>query len=364
MTSPGVARADNHHLINLSLFYPASTNQDPEISTNFRLSLIQGRAGEVRGVDLNLIVAMLSRDMRGLQFSGVYSQVYGDVRGLQFTGAVNFVKGDVSGGQWAFGVNFNNGRVRGLQYGGLFNFNYGGFSGGQLSTFVNQNDAHSRWVQVAGVANANTDNFDGVMLSALVNFVADDVRGVQVSGFNVAGGVRGVQAGILNASRDMRGLQVGIINFSDEMHGLPLGLVNIEESDGEADWISYASNLSGLNTGVRTIVNNWYSWLTVGVGDVPNDVSETAFVSWNFGRRYSLSSKFNLGADLGFTTAVVRPEDGSNYPVLQLRGVAEFRTSPKFSMFAGLGVSSIGSSYDEGATTKSEGLVFLGISAF
>ena len=43
------------HPANLSLFYPIGTNQDPTILTYFRLNLMYGRVGYIKGVDIGTI---------------------------------------------------------------------------------------------------------------------------------------------------------------------------------------------------------------------------------------------------------------------------------------------------------------------
>ena len=39
-----------HHPVNFSFFYPLSISRDPMVSTNFRVNLLYGRVGAIRGL--------------------------------------------------------------------------------------------------------------------------------------------------------------------------------------------------------------------------------------------------------------------------------------------------------------------------
>ena len=137
----------------------------------------------------------------------------------------------------------------------------------------------------------------------------------------------------------------------------------------QLDWITYASNLSLVNTGVRTTVNRYYSMLTVGGHDVEADVSDTAFLTWNFGYQIPLGEKWGLGWDLGYSHIMPKNSDDpavndNLHFAIQARILGEIRFSPKFAMFAAGGVSSIFSEYSSSATSELKPLIAWGVSLF
>ncbi len=365
---PAAPAAAAHHPINLAFLYPISTNQDPDISTNLRLSLFYGRVGSVRGLDLNGVVAVTGGDMRGFQMTGVYSQVGGDMKGIQWTGAVNYVRGQVYGLQVAYLGDVVHGSVSGVQFGGLFNLVGTDVYGLQISGLVNIVDGNASFVQWTGVANSVGGAFEGLQVSGGYNYVGERLSGVQFSLVNFAMDMHGAQAGLANFARDAHGLQLGAINWTRNQHGVPVGVVNLAD-DGLVGWVAYASNLSPINIGVRTEVRGWYSTLTLGGGDSKGDVQKTLILTWNYGRAFPLAQKTRLGLDFGFAHYVPEIADDPTendrlHFAVQARGHLEQRLSPKLVAFAGGGIARIFSEYSDDATGETEPLIFGGVSLF
>ena len=357
-----------HHPVNLTLYYPVGTNKDPDIDTNFRLSLIYGRVGSVHGVDLNTGVSIIQRDLRGFQATLLYSQLEGEFRGVALTGLVNYFRAESRGIQVAGLVNVVRGRFAGLQYAALFNFTQSGFSGIQLSSVFNTNHGDGGFLQVAGVTNMNEGSFRGVQLGA-INLTADRLVGAQLGVVNMAVRAKGFMGGLINIAGETRGLQIAPLNIIRRNYGVPIGLINIDEDNGGEDWITFGSNLAAVNTGMRTTVNRFYSMFTVGYGDLQGDVENTAFLSWHYGYAIPLGRKWSLDVDLGFVHIMPKNSDDPNqndrlHFAVQARALAEIRFSRKVAVLGGVGISSIYSEYSSNATQKTEPLGVLGISLF
>ena len=132
------------HPANLSLFYPIGTNQDPTILTYFRLNLMYGRVGYIKGVDIGTIVNRTDQDMKGVQLTGVYSQTGNNLRGAALTGGITYVGGSARGVQVSGLVNFNRSWFRGIQYATFFNFVQGEVIGVQLASLFNLSNGTRR----------------------------------------------------------------------------------------------------------------------------------------------------------------------------------------------------------------------------
>ena len=369
LLAAGTATAEPaHHPLNLTFFYPLGTNQDPDITTNFRLSLIYGRVGSVRGVDLNAGVSIIQRDLSGLQATLLYSQVGGEFRGIALTGLVNYFQSDSRGLQMAGLANVDRGRFAGLQYAALFNYVGDGLSGVQLTSVYNSSHGDGGFLQIAGVANMNEGSFGGVQVGGL-NFTGAQLAGAQLGLVNVATQTHGFQGAIVNFADEAHGLQIAPLNIMRRNHGVPVGLINIDEENGSADWVTFGSSLAAINTGVRTTVNRFYSMLTVGSGDLQGDIEEAVFLTWNYGYAIPLSKAWSIDVDLGFAHIIPESSDDPDlndelHFALQARALAEVRFGRKVAAFAGGGVSSVYSEYSSNATQKTEALVVAGVSLF
>lgn len=355
-----------HQPVNLSFLHPISTNRDPGISTNFRLSILYARAGAVRGVDLGGLVARTDGDFRGLEFAAAHSWIGGELRGFAATGLVSAVRGEARGLQLAGLVNFDREAFTGVQGAGLFNSVDGEIVGAQLSSFFNLSGGDARWLQLAGVANVCGDSLIGAQLSSF-NFTTGGLTGLQVGAGNFASHVYGVQASLVNLAGDVRGAQIGAVNISQRLDGVPLGLVNLSEENGELDWLVLGSNLAAISIGVRTAIGGLYSMVTAGAIDLHDDRSNTLMLDWHYGWATELTPRLRLGGDLGFVHFIPHPSDDPQvndrlHFAVQPRIVAEQRVGQRIRILGGAGASVIWNEYSKQATSDTEPLVLLGIS--
>jgi hypothetical protein len=367
----GSALAAGKQTVNLSFFQPIATNgSNTDILTNFRLNLIYGHVGEIKGVDLNGLVSKVSRDVRGLQFTGLVSNIGGEMGGVALTGGVALVKQDMVGIQVTGISNYNEGDVQGLQYATLFNFAQGELRGLQWSPVMNLVDGDGAWFQLGGVANVTAGNFRGFQLGSGFNLTAQTLTGAQIGVGNFAHEFKGLQLGILNAAREAEGVAVALFNWQRHFDGVPVGLVNMSEN-GSGDWVTFGSTLSAVNTGVCTIVNNWSSVLYVGYYDAAESRDSTTFVGWQYGYDFALgeSGKFHITPDLGYVH-IERTDDGNPLTsdesqfAIQARASVEYRFNKTISVFLGGGGYVRWSAYSSSADTKTEGMGFGGLSLF
>jgi hypothetical protein len=365
---PAAAQEGKHHPVNLTFLYPIGTNQDPNISTTFQLSVLHGRVGSLRGLGINGVVSMLERDMRGIQLTGVYSQVGGESRGLRVTGAANYTKGDASGIHLGGIANVHRGAVRGLELGGLMNLVGGSMSGIQVTSLANVVDQGVKGFQISGFANSVGGPVDGWQLASGFNYAAGGLVGLQIGGANVAPRMEGTQIGIANFAARSTGLQMGVFNRAEEQRGIPFGMVNLARN-GDADWVIYGSNVSGFNTGVRTSIRRFYSMLTAGLPDVQGDVSQSLVLTWNYGYAIPAGKRTSIGVDLGFAhyipEKVEDPDENDRlHYALQARALAERTFSQKMKGFVGAGVARISDDYRLDAPFETEPLFFGGVALY
>jgi len=367
LASGTAAAQPPHHPVNFSFFFPISTNRNPEISTNFRLNLLYGQVGAVRGVDLGGVVARCDHDFRGAEIAGGVSVIGGELRGAAYTGGLSYVRSDVRGAQAAGLVNFDRGRLWGFQYASLFNYIEKGFVGVQFTGMYNLNNGDGRYLQIASVVNANAGAFVGAQLTAGINFTNASLRGAQIGLFSFADSLQGVQVGLANISRQAHGAQIGVLNVAHRLDGVPFGAVNLVDEGGEANWIALGSNLAAFSAGARTAFRGYYSMLTAGIGDVQEERWDSVFLGWHYGYAFDLGRTWALDTDLGFehiipqTNGDPRENDRLHF-ALQARALAEARLSKSIRLFAGTGLSAILSEYSSKAHTDWDPLFVAGIS--
>ena len=367
----GTVRAEEkypHHPVNLSFFYPISTNQNPEISTSFRLNLLYGELGDIRGVDLTGIGSHTFRDVVGLQVCGFYSHIEGGLRGVSVVGATNYVKSNAAGFQYACLVNFIRGDFTGFQMSNLFNYVEGSMSGMQANLVFNLNDGDVKYFQYSTIANAVAGNVTGIQLATGLNYANGRVVGGQVALCNFGKHVRGIQIGLGNVAETVKGVQLGFVNVAREVDGIPLGMFNFVE-EGDQDWVIFGSNISAASTGVRSIYHDFYSVLAVGVGDLQEKRHDTAFLSWHYGYAIPIASRFKIGADLGYLHIMPASNsdpdvDTRNQFALQLRVIGEIKVMGKTKIFAGAGGSTRFSAYSMDNTSTTDPLFVVGVSLY
>mgnify|MGYP006297777177 CR=1 FL=1 len=175
-----------HHDLSFHIFYPLSTTNSPEDTSDINVSFIYSRMGEVNGIDAGHGLSWISGDMIGIQGNGCLTYVGGTLHGVSGTGVASIVANDV----------------------------------------------------------------EGVQASGVLNWAGKNVQGVQAAGvMNMAGGTMdGVQAaGVVNVAKEVKGMQVGVVNLSDQMHGMPIGLINISRNGG-IQLSGWYSTLTEANT--------------------------------------------------------------------------------------------------------------------
>lgn len=358
---PCVAQPDHntpHHFASLQLFHPLATSPDPETTTNFRLSVLYGRSGGVHGLDLNLVTGVTSGDVLALQATGLYSRTGGLFQGLSVTGGLSHLESGGAGFQIAGLANYDEDAFAGLQMAGILNYTDRGFAGAQLSSVLNVNDGAGTFLQLATLANINAGPFAGFQASVFLNAANSRMGGGQLGILNFAESMNGVQVGVFNMAREFHGLRVGIVNTGHEIGGTAIGLVN-RDLHSRKEWLFYGSNLSLVNIGYRTVLNDWSSVVSTGYGDAKGDVGETLFFGWNFGRNIPLNDQWDLTVDLGFQhiipKAVNNPlENDRLHYALQARLLGDYRLTDHLGLVGSVGASSVFSEYTSDASSETD----------
>jgi hypothetical protein len=360
------AQEASHRFLTLSLWDPISTNRDRDTTTNLRFAVIQSYVHSVRGLDVTGIASQLGGDLQGVQLTGAYSHIVGGGRGVVLAGFGSHIARKFTGLQAGLIMNFNRERLVGLQYSGLANFTSGGISGLQWAGTLNMNDGTGTGWQASSLANVSNDRFVGLQTAGFFNFGNVELKGAQVGGLNWTRHLKGAQVGVVNIAGDARGLQAGLLNFVEQHDGVPVGLFNYA-GNGDVDWISWGSNYMGVQSGVRTLVNNWSSILSVGgVYTKETDLQVLSF-GWNYGYRFDVSERFMLTVDAGYIHLIPDQDPTLNdrlRPAVQGRAFVEFRMLPAVAVHAGAGITHEWAEYASGAPTETDPLFFGGIALF
>ena len=351
--------------ISLQFLHPIATTPDPETDAGVRLSLLWGRSGSVRALDLGLVAGATSGDVRGLQWQTFYAGVGGELRGLGLSAGVHLVQQDVSGLQLGGLAAWSGGRVGGVQAAGAVAYADGGFGGVQLSGLMNASDGPGGFLQLASVANVNVGDFRGVQIAGFVNHANAELSGLQLGGFNNAESAMGVQVGLVNLGGEMNGFQIGAINRARQLDGVPVGLINTTPGSPRG-WIFYGSTLSLGNLSYHTEVNRWTSQLSLGYGDNHGSQDEALTLAWHYGYRVLGDARWWLGIDLGFVHIMPKASDDPEvndrlHWALQPRLNGELALGRHVGIWAAAGASFIQSSYDSGAESETELLLAGGV---
>lgn len=371
MTAPCLSLAADHHPASLQLFHPLATSPAPDTSTNLRLAVLYGRSGNIHGFDASGVASITGGDFTGLQLTGLYSQVRGSFTGLSFTAGVQHHKGPATGFQFSGLANFHEEFFAGAQFAGSLNYSHRGFVGAQVSGLMNLNDGYGGYLQLSSIANVNVMAFGGMQISAIMNYTGDETFGGQIALLNYANHMEGAQFGLINLAESFSGLQFGAVNITHSINGVPLGLVNLTD-DGRIHGLAYGSNLALYNAGVRTIVNNWSSIVSLGYSDQSSSdqkASNSGFLGWHFGRLFPLNTKLDITVDAGYLHIIPQDYDDQDinddpHFALQMRLFADYHLGETVAIFGGGGLSTIFSEYTTHAQSSTEAHVFGGVSLF
>ncbi len=365
---PTLGGAADHHPVSLQIFHPLATSPDPATTTNARFALLFGRSGSIAGVDATGIASLTDGDFSGVQWTGLYSRVEGSFTGVSFNSGVQRHIGPATGVQFAGISNFHQSIFAGAQFAGVLNYTRQGFIGAQISGLMNLNDGYGGYFQASSIVNVNAKDFGGVQLSGIMNFAGNNLFGGQFALLNYAGQLEGAQVGLINLAEEVSGLQFGAVNISRAIDGVPIGLVNLTD-EGRIHGLVYGSNLALYNVGLRTVVNNWSSVVSLGYADQFSDASNAGFLGWHFGRLFPLGDSLDLTLDTGYLHIIPKDYDDPQinddpHFALQMRLFADYPLGKSVALFGGGGFSTVFSEYASHARSETEGHLFGGISLF
>ena len=397
----GPTYSPRHYPVNLSLWYPVSINRTQYDSANLNFTLLCGRMGTVKGLDLAIGGSALTHELKGLQITGIAGVSGDSTSGVQISGLVSVTGDDLKGGQVSGLINIagNNGKgfqiaggmditgndLQGFQASGLFNivgkqllgfqatgaFNIVGeeLTGFQAAGGFNVVGKSCVGLQAAGLFNVTGETFKGLQAAGLFNVVGDELIGAQIGTFNVAPHfTNAAQIGIVNVSAEMRGFQLGLVNWNGETYGVPVGFVNVSKRDGRIRWINWGSNLSGINSGIKFEVGQIYSIVALGYGNLMKDkgsaLSYAGYYGW-----YVYQAEVAIGVDVGYVHMDNKklfkssPEE-PNQNILMGRVHAIYDLSSTVSLIGGLGLSYIADSHQSFGDGKFRPLIFIGLEVF
>jgi hypothetical protein len=357
-----IIHSPRHHVVNLSLWYPVSINKTKHDSVNVNLTLFYGQVGTVRGLDLAIGASALEEGLEGFQLAGLGGISGEHVSGAQVSGLINVCGEDLEGGQVGGLINIIGSRGKGFQIVGGLNISGDSFQGFQASGFFNIVGERFQGFQATGGFNIVGESCTGYQGAGLFNIVGEEFKGVQTSGlFNIVGkkltgaqiGMVNIapyfsesaQIGIFNVSAEMRGFQLGVVNWNDETFGIPVGLVNISKKEGHIRWISWGSNISGLNSGVKFEVDKIYSIVSLGFYNYY--LSKGAALSYaGYYGVYLFQDTSSFSIDLGYMYVDNKKifsstPDEADQHVIITRGLMSIAISSQVSLIGGGGLSYI-----------------------
>jgi hypothetical protein len=294
-------------------------NKSPYSSTYFNLSLIYGNVGLVHGVDISGFVSAVNRDMYGIQIAGLYTRNLANFAGVGTTVGISSIRG-IGGG-----------------------------------------------LQLSGIGNIVDGSFIGIQAAGFLNYSGNRLKGIQFGSVNIAGDVAISQIGLFNVSEDNSGLQIGLVNFTQRQNGIPFGLANFDQ-DSDIQWISFWTNFSQVNTGIRFTSNNFVSELYIGRKDINFNEEKITVLAFHYGYRFPAENYF-LGTDFGFLHVdedpLLSPTDPkARHPAFQLRFSLEFHLTNWLGVSGGVGTTLAMDRYSVDAAGKLTELYFVGISLF
>ena len=370
--------------LNLSLWYPVSINKTKNDEVNLNLALLYSRVGYVYGLDLSLLGSAISHDLEGVQICGLasivgergqgaqvslLSNIVGEsFTGFQATGLANIIGESFSGIQCAALLNIagKNGSI--VQAAGLFNIVGENFSGIQASAGFNITGKSYTGLQTVGLFNIAGEKMEGVQAAGLFNIAGESLNGIQLAAFNIAGNSSGVQVGIANVAGNSGGFQLGLVNYTKEINsGLPIGPVNIAQN-GRIRGIVWIGSHVAVTGGAKFQINNFFSLLTLGVGNLNDNIGGSATYGFHYGMSFP-TGHLTLNPDIGYRYRDNKPlfkksEHESDQHMLEARIMLGIPLSKKASLIIGAGLTRIfdsGKHIDSGDTSP---LIIAGIEFF
>ncbi|MCD8292989.1 MAG: hypothetical protein LUC23_04420 [Prevotellaceae bacterium] len=325
--------------VNLSLWKGVATQRTDTVGgTTLNIGLFSAM-NRLNGVGVNVLGAVVGRDMNGVQLSGLANVAGDNVHGLQIAGITNVNGNDVTGVSLAGLVGITSDNVRGVMVSGWVNVTGNDNRGVLASGLVGIAGSQSTGLQLSGLANIGADRISGVQLAGLLNVASDSLKGVQLSGIgNVAAeNATGVQLAPCNILVRGRGLQIGLVNYYRErLDGFQLGLVNANPQT-KVQLMLYGGNHTKLNMAVRFKNKIYYTILGMGTPYLDfNDKFSTAFF-YRAGAELPLCKDLFLGGDLGYSHIELFKNRRQAYPprlyALQARLNLEYRPADILGIF-------------------------------
>lgn len=308
-------RSGKHYVVNFSLYYPISLNQSEYDSVNFNLSLAYGKVGSVRGLDISAGGSVINGDLVGIQLCGLMGVVGDTGRGMQISGLINVAGDSFYGIQGSGLINIVGDDFKGIQSTGLisvagqdgFGLQMSGlasvagetFNGIQTSGIFSVTGEEFKGIQAAGIFSVAGESCFGLQASGVFNVTGNVLRGLQTAPFNVAAHSEGLQIGVVNVAGTSKGVQIGVVNYTQEENtGVPFGLVNLARN-GRIRGILWGGNSVAATAGVKFAVNNLYSILSIGYGNLEDNIGESLTYGFHYGAMFPVGN-LSLGADLGY----------------------------------------------------------------
>lgn len=379
------AESPRHYPVNLSLWYPVSINRTQYDTANLSFTLLYGRMGTVKGLDLAIGTSALSDRLEGLQITGLAGISGNSTSGVQISGLISVTGDNCEGAQFAGlinvtgergkafqiagGMNITGDHLQGLQASGLFNIVGDELQGFQATGGFNIVGENCVGFQGAGLFNIVGEKFKGLQASGLFNIVGDNLTGAQIGTFNIAPYFSdAAQIGIINVSAEMGGFQLGVVNWNGETNGIPVGLVNVSKRDGHIRWINWGSNLSGLNAGAKFEVDRIYSIVALGYGNFEKDTGPALSFAGYYGMTV-YQDFFSIGVDVGYMymdneKIFQSAPDIPDQHILMGRAHMNYGVSYRVSLIAGGGLSYIADRHKPFSDGKFRPLFFIGLEIF
>lgn len=308
-------RSGKHYVVNFSLYYPISLNQSEYDSVNFNLSLAYGKVGSVSGLDISAGGSVINGDLVGIQLCGLMGVVGDTGRGMQISGLINVAGDSFYGIQGSGLINIVGDDFKGIQSTGLisvagqdgFGLQMSGlasvagetFNGIQTSGIFSVTGEEFKGIQAAGIFSVAGESCFGLQASGVFNVTGNVLKGLQTAPFNVAAHSEGLQIGVVNVAGTSKGVQIGVVNYTQEENtGVPFGLVNLARN-GRIRGILWGGNSVAATAGVKFAVNNLYSILSIGYGNLEDNIGESLTYGFHYGAMFPVGN-LSLGADLGY----------------------------------------------------------------